>query len=147
MADNFDFFNAYALDKSKTNKGALVTHPASGIKFYIARATNRAYLAAVQAGYKKNEKQLAVAESDKASDAAKDAARDLGEKLLNVIQATHILTGWEGEVPLKGEKLTYTVENAVKLLELEEFRQWVLEEASNTDNYRAVQQEEEDEKN
>lgn len=144
---SFNFHNAYALDKNLINKGASIVHPASGITFRIARATNRGYLAAVQAGYKKNEKQLQAVDNEKASEEAKEAARDLSDSLLLKIQATHILVGWEGTVPYATEKLAYSIDNAVKLLELEEFRQWVLEEASNVENYREVAKQEEQTKN
>lgn len=143
MAAAFDFHNAYALDKSSVNTGTLITHPASGIKFRIARAGNRAYTSAVQAGYKKNEKQLAIADSDKASVEAVEAARDLGEKLLNEIRANTILTGWEGTVPFGGKQLAYSKENAVTLLELEEFSLWVNQESANIDNYRVTVTDEE----
>jgi len=145
MTASFDFGN-YALDEQRVTAGTPVLHEPSGVTFYIARATNRVYNAAIRAAYKKHEKQLAVAENDRASEAAVVQAAKLGESLLLAVQAKHILTGWDGEVSVNGVKHTYSESAALMMLSFEEFHQWVMGEATNTENYRSKPTEE-DEKN
>lgn len=146
MTTSFDFGKSYTLDEQRVNTGARVTHEPSGMVFFIARATNRLYNAAVRASYKKHEKQLAVVDNDRASAEAIVQAAKLSESLLLAVQAKHILTGWEGEVEINGVRHPYSEAAAMQLLSFEEFHNWVMQEATNTENYRS-QPVEEDEKN
>lgn len=68
-------------------------------------------------------------------------------KEINIrVLAKHVLLDWKGSVKIQGEAIEYSVENAQRLLALEGFRKWVEDRAADEDNFKAVQ-DEEDEKN
>lgn len=131
---SFDFQKQYAFDAAKSNEGVLIQHPESGIWFRIARSSNRGYRAAVAAFAKANKKKL---------EAETIEAAEFAEKHMIELRARHILTGWEGTVPYGGEKLSYSEANAIKLLALEGFGTWVMEQADTNENYRLNTEEDE----
>lgn len=50
--------------------------------------------------------------------------------------AEKILVGWKGDIGIKGEVLPYSVENAVKLLSIPDFKDKIFALSNQTANYR-----------
>lgn len=82
----------------------------------------------------------------KGSKEEKDAAEACAEKLTVEVMAKSILLGWSGNVRYKGAILPYSVDNAIMLLQLKDFRAKVEKLSGDFQNYRLVS-EEEDAKN
>lgn len=135
-----DFFDAYAVNEDLENNGA--EHTIGGVKFLVARAGNTAYGELLQKLYKKNRAALEV----KGDKEAKKKADALSDSIMIEVMAATILKGWEGEVKLNGDSLTYSVENAKKLLALKEFRREIGRLSEDFSFYKA-KQDAEDEKN
>ena len=136
-ANDFDFFSEYAMNDDAVNDGLLVEFR-PGIKFRIAMINNRNFKMEAAKAYSKLDKKLDDMEDKEAADTMRNIAIEV------LSRAT--LLGWEGPVKYKGKLLEYSQENAVKLLELETFRDWVESVASDRKRYKFVQLEAEAEK-
>ena len=131
-----DFYNEYAISEARSLDGVWVPFQ-DGIEFLIARATNERAMGAMRRELKRHERVL-KAEDDNAFNRMKE---------INIrVLAKHVLLDWKGSVKIQGEAIEYSVENAQRLLAFEGFRKWVEDRAADEDNFKAVQ-DEEDEKN
>lgn len=132
-----DMFAAFANDSNAEENGIAVTMPMTGeVVWTIARLGNTAYAKMFRSLFKKHEKQYKTAPVDSAE--ALQAAIDMEIILL----AYTVLKGWDRPVKYQGEILSYTVENAKKLLSMRDFRAAVKREADDAANYKAVKDEE-----
>lgn len=128
MSDGIDIFNEFAVSDD-----AIYVPYAEGVEFLIARADNPKFNSLASRFYKQHKRTL------EASNAAADAK--MIEMTVYLYSET-ILLGWKGKVTLKGEALTYSKENAKKLLAIEGFRDWVATQARDTQAYKVVQEQE-----
>lgn len=128
-----DIFAEFATNEALENEGVWV--PFKGdVEFLIARAGNKAYNKALALQYKKNKALL---------DANSDASEAKSEEIMVDVAARHVLKGWKGTVTHKGENLgAYSIEGAKRLLALKQFREWVMAQASEFSQYKAVQEDE-----
>lgn len=128
-----DLFAEFATNEALEADGVWV--PFKGdVEFLIARAGNKAYNKALALQYKRNKAML---------DGNTDASEAKSEEIMVDVTARHVLKGWKGNVTLKGEKLgEYSVEGAKRLLALKQFREWVMAQASEFSQYKAVQEDE-----
>jgi hypothetical protein len=63
--------------------------------------------------------------------------KDADAVLIEVeLLADFILIDWRGNLELDGVPLSYSRENAIKVLQIEEFRRWVKEQAQRLENFR-----------
>lgn len=129
-----DLFSQFATDSTKEVSGTSMCLPNCGdTKFLIARAGNKAYGKMLQNLYTKNAKVLK---------SKGDEAEAKAEEIQIELMAKTILVGWEGAVAYKGEALTYSEVNARKLLAHKDFREIVMAEASELENFKIVKDEE-----
>lgn len=121
-----DFFATYVTDEKKEIEGAKCE---LGNEAYlvVARADNRNYLEEVDRLLEANKDILSAKgpETDKKS-----------EELMIEVMARTILLGWEN-FTWQGKKFPYNYANAVKALQVKDFRRKVSEFASNINNFRA----------
>ena len=132
-----DLFKEFAVNLDAEVNGRWVDY--KGVSFLIARANNAKYNKMALELLKDNERL--AEESEENEKYFREAFAD--------IQAKTLLLGWKGEIGFKGKAMKYSVENAKKLLsapEMRDFVQFVLEQATDVDSYRA-QLEDEQEKN
>lgn len=131
-----DIFSAFGSDTSKE---------VNGVEIEIAPD---AFITVARSGNKKYGRILTKAfEANKYTIDRKDAAADAkAEQIVIDAMAQAILVGWRGNIQFKGEPLSYSVENAKKLLAVKDFRIMVSKHAEEFANFRAVV-EDEDEKN
>ncbi len=123
----FDFFNELALDDDAVNNGRWVEYR-PGIEFKVAMLSNRAFKLAAAKAYTALGKNL----DDMSEEEAADAMREISIEVFS--RAT--LLDWRGPVKYKGKNLKYSQANAVKLLQLEEFREWVERASADRSAYR-----------
>lgn len=110
-----DIFAKFSTDESLENNGAwFPIGPKS--RLLIARSGNRAYGKALTKQVEMNKLAL---------DMGDDLAEEVSDKIMVDVLANTILLGWEN-LSFKGEVLTYSVENAKKLLAVKEFRKQVV---------------------
>lgn len=122
-----DIFNSYATDTKREEEGSWVDL-GGGAKLLIARAGNKKYSRLLSTLVEKNKIAL---------DQKTDAADELSDDIMVEVFSKSILLGWQG-LSFKGEPITYSVENAAKLLALKDFRTDVATHSKNIDNYRAT---------
>lgn len=127
-----DLFADFAVDETTANSGVWVPYRGD-VEFLIARHSNRKYRDVLQNLYKRNKAVI---------DRGGDAAEDKMKEILVEAMAKGILLDWRGGMTFQGEPLTYSVDNAKKLLELEGFRDWVDGQAKAEEAYKAVKEEE-----
>ena len=133
-AQVIDLFSDFELDTKKSLEGVRVPYRGD-VVLVIARQGNGKYRAAIQAAMKRNKRVLDVLpEKEK---------EDKWNELTIEILASTVLVGWEN-VYYKGKPLAYSVENAKLLLQMELFRNFVVDKASDETAYKAVQDEEEE---
>lgn len=135
MSDNvIDIFSAFATDTKAEQEGVITPLPGCGnTKWKIARANNKHYGKLLSMLYKRNRAAL---------EAKGDEAEALSNKIMAEVYAKTILLSWDKEVKFQGEMLTHSVENAMKLLMLPEFRAMVATVAEDMNNFKAVKDEE-----
>lgn len=105
------------------------------VEFLIARANNKQFRKEISRQYKKHERLL---------ESKTEAADEKGEEIMVEVMAKTILVGWKGALAVKGEVLTYSVENAKKLLSVPLFREWVSKQADDVNSYKVVKEAEEE---
>jgi len=119
-----DIFTSFATDAKIEVEGRWV--PLSkDAKVLVARAGNQRFTDRMR----KLMKQNSINFEDKSKENL-----DLIEKLVREASAETILLGWEG-ITYKGEPLPYSRENALKLLEVKDFRNKIQELADQTSGY------------
>lgn len=121
-----DILQQFGTDSDKETKGAWVA-AGGDIEFLIARLGGRQY---------SRELTSQVERYSAALEGNDDVADDTSDRIMVDLLAKHILLGWKGDVKLGGESLSYSVENAKKLLQIKDFRKWVLKQADTMKNYR-----------
>jgi hypothetical protein len=131
MTNAVDIFSEFAINPDLENDGVWV--PFKGdVEFCIARAGNKAYNKALALAFKRNKALL---------EGNTDASEEKSEEIMIEVTAKHILKGWKGKVALQGKVVEYSVDNAKGLLALKGFREWVMAQASEVSQYKAVQDE------
>lgn len=123
----FDFFSEMALNDDTVNNGRWVEFR-PGIEFKIAMISNRAFKLAAAKAYTALGKDIDDMEADEAADTMRDIAIE--------VLAKATLLDWRGPVQYKGKALKYSEANALKLLALEEFREWVERQSAERDAYK-----------
>ena len=106
------------------------------VEFLIARANNPKYRRRLSYFYEKNRRIL---------DGKRDEAEAKSNEVMATVMGETILLGWKGKVALKGEVLPFTKENAIKLLSVQLFREWVNKMANDEHAYKTVKDEEDEE--
>jgi hypothetical protein len=125
-----DIFNAFATDMAKEDQG--VECQLDDAFFTIGRANNTAYNRVFMELYEKHRQALDM----------KNAESERISKVIDLdVTSKTVLLGWKGTVTFKGESLSYSVANARLLLEVKDFRSWVMKQANNFELYRVVQEE------
>jgi len=124
----FDVFRVYATDEKKENEGVEV-QLGKDASITVARMHNPVFSRCILAEHEKYKEDL-----DTLPEVEKKA---LDEEIMCRVLAESILLGFKG-LGFKGKEVSYSKENAIKLLRVKEFRVRVVEEASKMDNYRAV---------
>ena len=102
------------------------------VEFLIARANNPKFRRRLSYLYEKNRRLL---------DGKGDVAEAKSNEVMAAVMGETILMGWKGKVAIKGEVLTYSKENATRLLSVQLFREWVNKMASDEQAYKTVQDE------
>ena len=103
------------------------------VEFLIARANNPKYRRRLSYFYEKNKRLL---------DGKGDAAEAKSNEIMATVMGETILLGWRGKVSIKGEVLAYSKANAIRLLEVPLFREWVTSQANDQYAYKTVKDEE-----
>lgn len=125
-----DIFNAFATDLSKEDNGVPCQN--GDAVFLIARANNTAY----------NRIFLDLYETHRQTLDLKNEESDRISKVIDLdVMSKAVLVGWTGNVTFQGQPMEYSVPNARKLLEIKDFRAWVMKHANNFELYRAVKEE------
>lgn len=132
----YDVFALFATDEKKELEGTVIPL-AKGVSMTIARMGNERYQA----------KMIEAAEEnlEAVRSLPKKEAEAFDLELHIKVMAETILVGFTG-MSYKGKPIKYSVENAVKLLRLPEFRKVVVRHASRLENF-LLAQEAADEKN
>jgi len=126
-----DIFKAFATDETKEVEGAWFDVPGGDARVRVARSTNPKYARAVVDAYENLQKsKLPKAELEKKQEAAYTS-----------LMATHLLVGWEG-VQFKGKTLPYSQANAEMLLQIRDFRIFVVKCSEDFDAFRVEVEEE-----
>ena len=103
------------------------------VEFLIARANNPKYRRRLSYFYEKNKRLL---------DGKGDVAEAKSNEIIVTVMGETILLGWKGKVSIKGEVLAYNKANAIRLLEVPLFREWVTSQANDQHAYKTVKDEE-----
>lgn len=106
------------------------------VEFLIARANNPKYRRRIGYLYEKNRRLL---------DGKGPAAEAKSNEVMAMVMGETILMGWKGKVSLRGEVLEYSKENAIRLLEVQLFREWVNLQAGDEHAYKTVKDAEDSE--
>lgn len=126
--DGLDIYSEFSVDDS----GVWVPYKAD-VEFLIARANNPKYRRRLSYFYEKNKRLL---------DGKGDAAEAKSNEIMATVMGETILLGWKGTVKIKGEVLAYNKANAIRLLEVPMFREWVTSQANDQHAYKTVKDEE-----
>lgn len=119
-----DIFDAFATDPKLESEGAWF--PCGDGKLLIARADNRRFGKLLNKLVEQNKPAL---------DLEDDAADDLSEKLMGKAIANTILLGWAG-ISYQKQPVTYSPEQAEKLLAHKDFRSFVMARARDIEGYK-----------
>ena len=125
--EGLDIFNEFAVDDS----GIWVPYKGD-VEFLIARANNPKYRRRLSYLYEKNRRLL---------DGKGDVAEAKSNEVMATVMGETILLGWKGKVSIKGEVLEYSKENAIRLLSVPLFREWVNKMANDEHAYKTVKDE------
>ena len=139
-----DLFDLFDSDPKLVEKGVWVPL-GGGAEFLIGRAGNAAYNARLRELYEANMDLVAPAAAN-ASEAELEERHEKALKVFIEAEAAGVLLGWKGPVTYKKKSLEYSKENAIKMLNMPDFRRLVLGWASRQDLFRTVVLEQ-DEKN
>ena len=126
--DGLDIFSEFSVD----DDGVWVPYKGD-VEFLIARANNPKYRRRLSYFYEKNKRLL---------DGKGDAAEAKSNEIMATVMGETILLGWKGKVSIKGEVLAYSKANAIRLLEVPLFREWVTSQANDQHAYKTVKDEE-----
>lgn len=126
---SLDIFSQFATDESLEDNGTWFPL-GGGARVLVAREGNRNYGKKLSALYERNQKALELKD---------DAADALSETIMIEVLATTILLGWEN-VSFKKAELSYSVENAKKLLAVREFRRQIAKFAADVDAYKVKEE-------
>ena len=126
--DGLDIFSEFSVDDS----GIWVPFK-NDVEFLIARANNPKYRRRLSYLYEKNKRLL---------DGKGDAAEAKSNEIMATVMGETVLLGWKGKVSIKGEVLEYSKANAIRLLEVPLFREWVTSQANDQYAYKTVKDEE-----
>jgi len=124
-----DIFSQYATDETLENSGTWFTL-GKGARVLVARAGNRQYSRALN---KKVETHRA------ALDTGDDNADAVSDEIMADVMAETILLGWEG-LSFKGEPMSYSRENARKLLLVKDFRRQIGQFADNFEAFKVKEE-------
>ena len=124
-----DFYRENATNPKLEIEGRDVAY-GSDVTLKIARAGNKAYNRIFAKLYKQNAVALK---------AGGDASEAIAEGIYLEAEAQTILLGWTGPVKFDGKDFPYSTENAKKVLGIENFRKFVLEQAADFDGYKLHQ--------
>jgi hypothetical protein len=129
---NVDIFKALAVNASKAKDGVWVTFQ-DKTRFLIGYMKSRKFQDTAAKHYRKHEKLLAT---------NGQAARDKLNEITTLVMAEVTLLGWEN-VDFNGQvNFPYNRENAIAMLNVDAFREWVSSQAGDHDAYKEVQVEE-----
>lgn len=129
--EGLDIFSEFAVE----DDGVWVPYKGD-VEFLIARANNPKYRRRLSYFYEKNKRLL---------DGKGEAAEAKSNEIMATVMGETILLGWKGRVMLKGEVLPYTKDNAVKLLSVQLFRDWVSNQSNDQYAYKVVKDDEDKE--
>lgn len=128
-----DLFNEFATNPEAERKGIWEAFDAD-VSFLIARAHNPGYNRVITGLAKKHKALL---------DSKSEAAQAKSDELMAETMSRTILLGWKGEFNFKGEPMgEYTVDKALKLLMVKDFRTWVANISEDHARFKMVQDEE-----
>lgn len=130
-----DLFNEFATNAEAEEHGVWQDF-APGVKFLVARSTNKHYSRALTKAFEKNRTVLSR---------TTDAAEAMSEDIMIGVIARTILLDWQGVV-YQGKALDYSFENARTLLAHKDFRRWIMGKAEDLDSFKAVQEADDEEK-
>lgn len=120
-----DVFKMFATDRDKEEGG---TEVKIGPDTYItvARSNNRKFA-----------KQLSkrVEENREILDSGTEEADQLSDEIMREVLADTILLGWRN-LDYKGKPIKYTRENAIELLKMPDFMDFVMKHAKQVDHFR-----------
>lgn len=134
-----DIFNQFATNTAHEEEGRPFDKEfGADVTFVIARAGNRTYSRMLQAQVDAHKHTL----DQKATEEQKLASEDRSEKIMIDVMAKSILLGWSGNVKYQGKPLPYSVDNAIMLLQLKEFRKKVDGLSNDFKNFRLISEEE-----
>lgn len=136
-----DFYDEYAVNPELEQHGKEFDF-GGGVKMLIARSHNPTYSRMLKQLYDAHKHTL---DDDSTPEAIKEAKRR-SNLIMAEVMAHSVLLGWSGPVMYKKAPLPYSVANARKLLELEEFQREVSIKAGDFKNFR-FEVEEKDAKN
>lgn len=123
--DGLDIFAEFAVEDGG------VWHPYAGdVEFLIARANNPKFARRANYFYEKYKRVL---------DGKGEAAEAKSNEIMAKVMAETILLGWKGKVRFQGQTMEYSVANAAKMLAVQTFREWVIQQAQDSQAYKAVQ--------
>lgn len=123
-----DIFKKYATDAGLELNGVEHELDSEGkAKIVVARMGNAKFQKAYQAALERHQKEL-----DSKDDEVKEAAQ---KRCMVESMARSILVGFSG-LGYNGEPMEYSVENAERLLALDDFRTLVFELSRDVDHYR-----------
>lgn len=127
-----DLFDAFATDTAREEEGSWVDY-APNVSFLIARSNNKGYSRALTKKFERNKLTL---------ETKGQAAEDLAENIIVEVMAQHILLGWKGEFNWKGKPVgEYSVERAKEMLNVKDFRRWVVSKAEDFERFKLAQDE------
>lgn len=126
----YDVFALFATDEKKELEGTVIPL-AKGVSMTIARMGNERYQAKL---IEASEENLAAIQS-----LPKKEAEAFDLDLHIKVMAETILVGFTG-MSYKGKPIKYSVENAVKLLKLSEFRKAVVRHSNRLENFLLAQE-------
>lgn len=127
----FDVFKAFATDEGLENSGKKIDL-GGGAYMTVARIGNENFNRVLQSKLEKHRESLdGLPDDEKAK---------LDKQLYLETLAETVLVDFK--LNFKGKPMKYSMANAVKLLEIKDFRAKVGKEAENIDNYRAVMEDE-----
>lgn len=109
-----DIFAKYATDPDREVEGEWFDLD-EGARVLVARSGNRRYAKLLSKLYERHRKVLEL---------GTDESEGRSEEIMIDVMAETILLGWEG-ITYRGKELTYSVENAKKLLGHRDFRRTI----------------------
>ena len=122
--DGLDIFAEFAVQ----DDGVWVPYKGD-VEFLIARANNPKYRRRLGYYYDKNKRLL---------DGKGEAAEAKSNEIMATVMGETVLLDWKGTVKIKGEVLPYTKANAIRLLEVPLFREWVTKQSGDEHAYKVV---------